>query len=116
MDEGEMQRTKRGKVLCKAYEGWKGRIAEWMVLFMRTDFCSDLAATLIGRERKEGCWGRVDEADERAIVESTIGRERLDVSLFHFQIILCQEIIQMRFPSFLQFAERLTMSIEKSGQ
>lgn len=69
-----MQRTKKGKVLYKAYEGWKGRIAEWMVLFMRTDFCSDVATTLIGQERKEGCWGRVDEADDRAIVqESTVG-------------------------------------------
>lgn len=69
-----MQRTKKGKVLYKAYEGWKERIAEWMVLFMRTDFCSDVATTLIGRERKEGCWGRVDEADDRAIVqESTVG-------------------------------------------
>jgi len=69
-----MQRTKRGKVLCKAYEEWKGRIAKWMALFMWTDFCSDVAATLIGRERKEGCWERVDEADERVIVESTVGR------------------------------------------
>lgn len=40
---------------------------------MRTDFCSDVVATLIGRERKDGCRGRVDEADERAIVESAIG-------------------------------------------
>lgn len=58
--------------LCETYEGRKGRIAEWMVLFMRTDFCSDVA-TLIGRERREGCWGRVDEADERAIVVSAVG-------------------------------------------
>lgn len=72
MDEGECKERRRGKVLCKAYEEWKGRFAEWMALFMRTDFCSDVAATLIGRERKEGCWGRINEADERAIVGSTI--------------------------------------------
>lgn len=73
MVEGECKGRRGGRLSAKAYEGWKGRIAEWMALFMRTDFCSDVAATLIGRERKDGCRGRVDEADERAIVESAIG-------------------------------------------
>lgn len=46
LDEWTRENAKNeegGKVLCKAYEGWKGRIAEWMALFMRTDFCSDVA-------------------------------------------------------------------------
>lgn len=62
-----------GRLSARLTRGRRGRIAEWMALFMRTDFCSDVAATLIGRERKDGCRGRVDEADERAIVESAIG-------------------------------------------
>lgn len=87
LDEWTRENAKRGKVLCKAYyEGWKGRIAEWMVLFMRTDFRSDIAATLIGRERKEGCWGWLDEADERAVVESTVEINRVSFSFPNYSL------------------------------
>jgi hypothetical protein len=37
-------------------EGNKGRIAEWMALFMRTGFRLDVVATSIERETKEQCY------------------------------------------------------------
>lgn len=86
-----------------------------MALFMWTDFCSDVAATLIGRERKEGCWGRVDEADERVIVESTVGRGIGCVS-FSFSNYSSSRNYPNALPFFLQLEERSTMSVEKSGQ
>lgn len=59
---------------------------------MRTDFCSDVAATLIGRERKGGCWGHVDEAMNEP---SSRSDERLVMCLlFISKLVLAKKLFR----------------------
>lgn len=51
MDEGENAKDEEGEGSLQSIRGVEGANREWMVLFMRTDFCSDIATTLIARKK-----------------------------------------------------------------